>query len=66
MNFRTVKCCNCNSVLLNLPEEELMRLNNFAFRCESCGQRLILNGNTVTKAISTEPLKNILKYDFNI
>ncbi len=66
MNFRTIKCCICNSVLLNLPEEELKKLNNISLRCESCGQRLILDGNAVTKAVSAEPLQNIFKYDFNI
>lgn len=66
MNFHTIRCCICNSVLLNLPEEELKRLNSLTFRCECCGHRLILNGASVTEAVSTEPLHNILKYDFNI
>ncbi len=66
MNFRTVRCCICDSVLLNLPEEELERLSSLTFRCESCGHRLTLNGTNVTKAISAEPFQNIYKYDFNI
>lgn len=66
MNFHTIRCCICNSVLLNLPEEELKRLNNLTFRCECCGHRLILNGTAVSKAISAEPLQNVFNYDFNI
>ncbi|OPX43484.1 hypothetical protein CLHUN_26310 [Ruminiclostridium hungatei] len=66
MNFCTVRCCICNSVLLNLPQEELEKLNSLTFRCESCGHRLVLNGTVVTKAVSAEPFQNIFKYDFNI
>lgn len=67
MIFHTVKCCICNSVLLNLPAEELERLNNLTFICECCGHKLILNGGTVTKAVSTEPVhNNLFRYDFNI
>jgi len=66
LNFHTVRCCMCNSVLLNLPKEELERLDSLTFRCESCGHRLILNGTSVTRAISTEPKHNLFKYDLNI
>ncbi len=66
MNFCTVRCCICNSVLLNLPEEEIEKLNSLTFRCESCGHRLTLNGTNVTEAISIEPFQNFYKYDFNI
>ena len=66
MNFHTIKCCMCNSVLLNLPKEELDRLNSLTFRCESCGHKLILNGTTVTSVISPDPIHNFFKYDFNV
>lgn len=66
MNFCTVRCCVCNSVLLNLPEEELEKLNSLTFRCESCGHRLILNGKNVTRALSAEPFQSIFNYDLNI
>lgn len=67
MIFHTVRCCICNSVLLNLPEEELEKLNSLTFRCECCGHRLTLNGSTVTKAAGTEQIhNNLFKYDFNI
>lgn len=56
----------CNSVLLNLPEEELERLDSLIFRCECCGHRLILNGTSVTRVMGTDPLHNSFKYDLNI
>jgi hypothetical protein len=56
----------CNSVLLNLPEEELERLNNLTFRCESCGHRLVLNGTLVTRVITTDPIHSFFEYDLNI
>jgi len=66
LNFHTIRCCICNSVLLNLPEEEIEKLNSLTFRCESCGHRLILNGTSVSRAISDDPIHNNFKYDFNI
>jgi hypothetical protein len=66
LNFNTVRCCICNSVLLNLPADELERLNNLTFRCECCGHRLILNGTSVSKVISEDPLNNIFNFDLNI
>ena len=56
----------CNSVLLNLPKEELERLDSLTFRCESCGHQLILNGTSVTQAINIDSIHSILKYDLNI
>ncbi len=55
----------CKSVLLNLPKEELERLSNLTFRCESCGHQLVFNG-TVTTVISNDSIHNVLKYDLNI
>lgn len=66
MNFNTIRCCICESVLLNLPEEEIIRLNGLTFRCESCGHKLVLNGTNVSKAISSDSLNNQYKYDLNI
>lgn len=66
MKFQTIRCCLCNSVLLNLPQEEIERLNGLTFRCESCGHRLILNGTSVLRAVNSDPLHNTFKYDFNI
>lgn len=66
LNFCTIRCCICESVLLNLPEEEISRLNGLTFRCESCGHKLMLNGTNVLKAISTDTPYNLYKYDLNI
>ncbi len=65
LNFHTIRCCICESVLLNLPEEEIQRLNGLTFRCESCGHKLILNGESVSKVICTDSF-TFLKFDLNI
>lgn len=64
LNFITVRCCNCNSVLLNLPESELKRLDGLTFRCECCGNKLLLEGKTVVKSLQLDPYRNIYQYDF--
>lgn len=66
LNFHTVRCCICNSVLLNLPAEELEKFNSLTLRCESCGHQLVLNGTTISKVLCVESLHNVFKYDFNI
>ncbi len=66
MNFYTIRCCNCNSVLLNLPKEEIERLNSHTINCESCGYKLTLNGTNVTRTIGDVTFQNSYKYDFNI
>lgn len=65
MNFHTIRCCICESVLLNLPMEEIEKLDGLTFRCESCGHKLVLQGTSVSKSICVDPL-NVFRYDFNI
>ncbi len=36
-NFKTLRCHSCSSVLLNLPEEEVRKLEGLSFQCEACG-----------------------------
>ncbi len=54
----------CKSVLLNLPKEEVEKLNNLTFRCESCGHQLQLRGTTVFQVKNHESIFNFLKYDY--
>lgn len=42
LNIKTLRCSNCNSVLFNLPESEVIKLNGSNFFCECCGQMNIL------------------------
>lgn len=41
--FKTIKCANCKSVIMNLPEDELEKLNGILFRCECCNHLNKLN-----------------------
>lgn len=43
-NFQSLICYNCNSVMLNLPETETVRLDGLHFRCECCGHLNLLKG----------------------
>lgn len=36
-NFKSLRCCSCNSVMFNLPALEIVKLNGMEFRCECCG-----------------------------
>lgn len=65
LKFYTIKCCMCNSVLLNLPKEEVEKLNNLTFRCESCGHQLLLKGSSVFHVKNSDSIFNLLKYDFD-
>ncbi|MCX7708828.1 MAG: hypothetical protein N2484_03150 [Clostridia bacterium] len=37
--FKTLKCYHCSSVVANLPETELLKLNGLTFRCECCNHK---------------------------
>ena len=41
-NFQSLICYNCNSVMLNLPEKEVAKLNGLHFTCECCGHLNLL------------------------
>lgn len=36
-NFKSLVCYNCKSVMFNLPDMEVTKLNGLRFRCECCG-----------------------------
>ena len=48
-NFKTLFCYNCKSVLLNLPEVEISKLNGLNFVCECCGHRNLLTKTSSQK-----------------
>lgn len=48
--FKSLICYNCNSVMLNLPEAVIMKLNDINFRCECCGHLNMLKKFTFLKA----------------
>ena len=59
-NFKTLKCGNCNSVMLNLPQKEIEKLNGLNFQCENCGHLNVLVNLEFHKAKNLDPLLNII------
>ncbi len=47
--FKTLRCFNCQSVIVNLPVEELKKLHGLSFRCECCNHLNLLEGHTFVK-----------------
>lgn len=64
-NFQSLTCYNCNSVMLNLPQKEVAKLDGLHFRCECCGNLNLLKEfkfqTTIDKDLS---LGNISMEDF--
>lgn len=52
--FKTLKCFNCSSVIINLPEEELKKLHGLTFRCECCNYLNLLKDLTFVKTRDTK------------
>lgn len=49
-NFKTLRCYNCDSVVLNLPEKEISKLNGLHFVCECCGHQNLLVNSKFTRS----------------
>lgn len=63
-NFKSLICYNCKSVILNLPEVEITKLNGLNFQCECCGHKNLLMASEFTKSNDTnDPYINILSID---
>lgn len=60
-NFKSLICYNCNSVMFNLPEIEIAKLNGINFRCECCGHFNLLKEKKFLKALD----KNLSLYTIN-
>ncbi|MDP4091873.1 MAG: hypothetical protein Q8920_00760 [Bacillota bacterium] len=62
-NIKSLKCCSCKSVILNLPETEISKLNGLTFLCECCGHRNILTKFKFRKGKESDPLLNIFSVE---
>jgi DNA-directed RNA polymerase subunit RPC12/RpoP len=61
--FRSLRCFTCNSVILNLPEAEVTKLQGMNIRCENCGHHNSLSGVELNKAL-TEKLPLLATYEW--
>lgn len=58
-NFKTLKCCHCRSVVLNLPETEVIKLDGLTFLCECCGHKNTLENLNFSRCKQSESSLNI-------
>lgn len=57
--FVTLRCYHCQSVILNLPEAEITKLNGLNFQCECCGHQNLLEKFRFNKGSDGDPFLNI-------
>ncbi|MCX7748557.1 MAG: hypothetical protein N2645_16965 [Clostridia bacterium] len=62
-NFKSLRCYNCKSVILNLPEAEISKLNGLNFQCECCGHQNLLTEFKFHEGTNNDPLLNILNFE---
>lgn len=62
-NFKSLRCYNCKSVILNLPEIEISKLNGLNFQCECCGHQNLLTEFKFYKGNNNDPFLNIFSVE---
>ncbi len=62
-NYKTLICSSCNSVILNLPIEEIQKLDGLSFTCEYCGHRNLLDKFEFKKKKESDTLLRRLSYE---
>jgi hypothetical protein len=62
-NTKNLKCYHCNSVIIDLPESEIIKLNGLNFRCECCNNENLLSGLKFRKSCNSDPYNNILSIE---
>jgi hypothetical protein len=56
--FKSLNCYYCKSLILNLPEIELTKLNGLNFQCECCGHQNRLSEFKFYKGTNKDPQLN--------
>jgi len=63
-DFNSLKCYNCKSVILSLPQIEIEKLNGLNFQCDCCGHQNRLQGfKFVKNSNNNDPYLNIFSID---
>jgi len=55
-NFKTLKCTYCGSVITNLPEAVIEKLDGLTFECECCNHSNILMGSKLHKCPDSDSI----------
>lgn len=53
-DYTSLHCYYCTSLILQLPKNEVQKLNGLSFECECCGHNNHLTGFKFSPAISKE------------
>lgn len=53
-NFKTLRCNYCDSVIANLPETVIDKLNGLTFECECCNHSNILAGSQLQRCLKSD------------
>ncbi|MCX7842675.1 MAG: hypothetical protein N2489_06335 [Clostridia bacterium] len=61
--FKSLHCYHCKSVILNLPDFEISKLDGLSFQCECCGHTNVLSGSKFSKGSDNDPLLNTFSFD---
>ena len=61
--FKSLHCYHCKSVILNLPDYEVAKLNGLNFQCECCGHQNALSGSRFFRGSDTDPLLNTYSFE---
>jgi len=60
---KKLRCYYCNSIILDLPESEIAKLNDLNFRCDCCNNENLLSGSKFCKSTRTDPYSNIISIE---
>lgn len=61
--YKSLRCYNCKSIILNLPEVEVLKLDGLNFLCECCGHQNLLTEFKFYKSTDNDPSLNIFSFE---
>ncbi len=65
-NFKTLRCNYCGSVITNLPEMVINKLDGLTFQCECCNHSNKLIGSQLHRCLESEAISIFTLLDENI
>lgn len=54
LNFKSLKCRYCDTVIANLPEAEIKKLDGQIFLCDCCNHFNTLDGYELKKCVAID------------
>ncbi|MCX7710431.1 MAG: hypothetical protein N2484_11355 [Clostridia bacterium] len=53
-NFKALHCYHCSSLILQLPDKEISKLDGLSFECECCGHNNLLSEFKFQKPVESD------------